>query len=100
MLVFSEEYKMCAVNRISLLVADQQLVDRILVATSQDEVTQIVDETINTMEANHADSQLVSDVIEHVMNDLELRSPIEIEAQEWSNIKMAMILFNRIRNLR
>jgi hypothetical protein len=98
MIVFSDEYRMNVVNMISVLVADQLIVERILSATSQDEVTNIVDESIVAMQADNADSQLVSGVIEHVMNNLELRNPMKIDAQQWSNIKMAMILLNRIRN--
>lgn len=114
MLVLSDEYKMKPVNKIPmpllvadlpllvadlpLLVADQQLMNKILLAGSQDEVMHIVDEAMTAIESSEADSQVTSGMIEQIMNDLEVRNPLKIDAQQWSNIKMAMILFNRIRN--
>lgn len=100
MLVLSDEYKMKPVNKIPmpLLVADQHLMNKILLAGSQDEVMHIVDEAMTAIVSSEADSQVISGMIEQIMNDLEVRNPMKIDAQQWSNIKMAMILFNRIRN--
>lgn len=73
-----------------------KLVNKILFATSQEDVKHFVDKAIN--ELQEVDDHVVSGFIENIHIDLALFNPMTKDAQQWSNIKMAIILFNRFRN--
>ena len=75
-----------------------KLVNKILFATSQDDVKQFVDIAIKQLRDQEADDHVVSGFIENINADLALFNPITKDAQQWSNIKMAIILFNRFRS--
>lgn len=73
-----------------------KLVNKILFATSQDDVKHFVDKAIKDL--REIDDHVVSGFIENIHYDLALFNPMTKDAQQWSNIKMAIILFNRFRN--
>ena len=73
------------------------LINKILFAASVDEVKRFIDNAINVLEQNKINGHNISQFIEKIISDLELFSPMKTEAQQWSNIKMAMILFKRIK---
>jgi hypothetical protein len=85
MLLLLDEYK-------------RKLVNQILLATSQSEVQHFIDTAIEGLLQKNTNSDVVFRFIERMSNDLALFDPLKNDAQQWSNIKMAMILFNRIHN--
>lgn len=72
-------------------------VDAILNAHSQEEVKSYVDNMIRSILQRTQNDQEISVFSENVMNRLQMFSPFQISSREWSNIKLAAILFNRVR---
>jgi len=75
-----------------------KLINKILFAASQDEVKRFIDAAIKALEQNQVNGHIVSRFVEKIISDLELFNPMKKEAQQWSNIKIALILFNRKKN--
>ena len=75
-----------------------KLINKILFAASQEEVKRFIDTALKALEENKVNGHIISRFIEKIISDLELFNPMKKEAQQWSNIKFARILFNRIRN--
>ena len=74
-----------------------KLIDKLLFASSQEDVKGIINTVTKALEHNRVSDDIVSRFIETVIKDLELFSPMKKEAQQWSHIKLAKILFKRIR---
>lgn len=74
-----------------------KLINKILFAASQGEVKRFIGTAMNVLELNKVNDHLINGFIEKISSDLELFNPMQKEAQQWSNIKMAMILCNRIK---
>jgi hypothetical protein len=75
-----------------------KLINKILLAASQEEVRACIDTAMKAFEHSEANRSSIPGFIEKIIHDLELFNPLKKEAQQWSNIKFARILFNRIRN--
>jgi polyhydroxyalkanoate synthesis regulator phasin len=73
----------------------KKLLHNILRAASQDEVKQLVEDVVKNW--GDANSDACYGFIENMIRQLELFNPMKKEAQAWSNIKMARILFNRVK---
>lgn len=82
---------------LSLVEYRTKLVNKILFAASHQEVKRFIDTALKALEQNKVDGHIIW-FIEKIINDLELFNPMKKEAQQWSNIKFARILFNRIKN--
>jgi hypothetical protein len=76
-----------------------KLVNKILFASSQEEVKRFIDTALKALEQNKVNGHIITRFIEKIISELELFNPMKKEAQQWSNIKMALILFNRIKNI-
>lgn len=74
-----------------------KLINKILFAASQEEVKRFIDAAIKALEQGKVNGHIISRFIEKIISDFELFNPMEKEAQQWSNIKFARILFNRIK---
>ena len=75
-----------------------KLINKILFASSQEEVKGFIDTDIKALEQNKVHGHIISRFVEKIIGDLKLFNPMKKEAQQWSNIKIALILFNRIKN--
>lgn len=75
-----------------------KLINKILFAESQEEVKRFIDTAVKALEQNKVNGHIIDRFIEKITSDLEEFNPIKKEAQQWSNIQMAKILFNRIKN--
>jgi hypothetical protein len=75
-----------------------KLITKILFAASQQEVERFVDTAMRFFEQDTVSTGTVSGFVEKISSDLALFNPIKKDAQQWSNIKLAIILFNRIRS--
>ena len=74
-----------------------KLINEILFAASQDEVKQLVGGAINTIERNERGNHLMEGFAEGTCKILSSFDPMNKNAQQWSNIQLARILFNRLR---
>ena len=76
----------------------KKLISDILYAASQEEVNKIIDAAIIALEQNRVRLHIIARFVDKIIEELDAFSPMNIEAQHWSNIRMAKILFNRIKN--
>jgi hypothetical protein len=82
----------------SLTAFSANLISRILSAASQQEVKQFIETDLETLEQNKVTSHIISNFVDNIIIDLEQFSPINKNAQQWSNINMARIYCNRIKH--
>ena len=74
-----------------------KLINKILFSRSQDEVSRFIETAIKALEQNKINGHIISRFVDKTISELELFNPLNKDAQQWSNILMAKILFNRIR---
>lgn len=74
-----------------------KLINHILYAKSQDEVMSFIDAAIKALEQSSVHGHIISRFVDKILSELGEFSPMNKHAQHWSNIKIAMILFNRIK---
>ena len=72
-----------------------KLINKIMFATSQEDVKCLIDTAMNTLELHKVHGHIISRFNEKILSDLEMFNPMKKEAQQWSNIKFAKIIFNR-----
>jgi|GEM_PF-353400 len=82
---------------LSLDVYKVKLITKIHAAASQEEVRCFIDNAIKTLQANKVDALHVSLFVNKLLIDLDACNPMHKDAQQWSNIQMARILLNRIK---
>jgi len=75
-----------------------KLISHILYAGSQNDVSRFINTAIRALEQNKVNGHIIARFVEKVISELDDFSPMNKDAQHWSNIKMAKILFNRIKN--
>ncbi len=73
------------------------LIDNILTAQSQDEVKFYIQSAISSLVQNKVNGHLINRFTDKISGELQLLSPMNKDSQQWSNIQMAKIVFNRIR---
>jgi len=74
-----------------------KLITKIMFSNSQEEVKRYIDMAMKSLEQHNLNSYIVSRFVDKILNELESFSPLNQEAQQWSNIKMARIHFNQIK---
>ena len=74
-----------------------KLIAKIMLASSQDEVKRYIDTAVKSLEQHKLNGNIVTRFTEKMLDELEAFSPMNKEAQQWSNIKMARICFNQIK---
>lgn len=72
-----------------------KLINNILMARSQAEVAQYIDSAIKALEKRN--SSIIPPFVDKITDNIALFNPMNKDAQQWSNISLAKILFNRIR---
>lgn len=75
-----------------------KLINHILYAESQDEVSKFINAAIEALEQNKVSRHVITQFIDKIIGELDEFSPMDKDAQHWSNIRIARILFNRIKN--
>lgn len=73
-----------------------ELINKILFASSQEQVKALITDAMQTMEQNKVNKHIIAWFTTRVINDLISFDPMNKEAQQWDNIKVAKILLNRI----
>ncbi len=74
------------------------LIRKILNASSQEEVTRCIEKAMADIEKKKVNGHIIVRFVDKINGQLDLFSPLKKDAQEWSNINMARILFTRIKN--
>ena len=71
---------------------------KILSASSQEEVKHYLDTAIEIIKTQNPGVNKIDSFIKELMDELVLLSPINKDAEQWSNIKMARIYLHQIVN--
>ena len=74
-----------------------KLINKILFATSQDEVKRFIDAAIKALHQNKVNGHIVARFVDKIIGELSLFSPMKKDSQQWSNISMAKIMLKRIK---
>lgn len=74
-----------------------KLINRILVAGSQEDVGRYIAAAMAALEKYKLHGHLVARFVEKISTQLELFNPMKKDSQQWSNIKIARIHFFRIK---
>lgn len=74
-----------------------KLIRKIMFATSQEEVKRFIAAAVKSLEQHNLNGHIVARFVEKTVTELESFNPMNKDAQQWSNIQMAKILFNRIK---
>lgn len=74
-----------------------KLINKVLFAGSQEEVRRFIDVAMRSLEEHKVNGHIVSRFVDKVISDLEQFNPLDYDAQQWTNIKMARIQFNKIK---
>lgn len=82
---------------LSLSAYRTKLIAKIMLASSQDEVKRYIDTAMKSLEQHNLNGHIVTRFTEKMLDELESFSPMNKNAQQWSNIKMAGIYFNQIK---
>jgi len=73
-----------------------KLINEILPAASQEAVEKMIDESMNVLKQKKVNGQVLVNFVENMVAELEQFSPMNKDAQQWSNIKLSKIIFHRI----
>lgn len=82
---------------LSLAAYRTKLIAKIMSASSQDEVKRYIDTAMKSLEQHNLNGHIVTRFTEKMLDELESFSPMNKNAQQLSNIKMAGICFNQIK---
>ena len=74
-----------------------KLINHILYARSQEEVARFINAAMKALEQYKVHGHIISRFVDKISDELEEFNPMTQQAQHWSNIKFAIILFNRIK---
>ncbi|MBK5272128.1 MAG: hypothetical protein JJE22_14055 [Bacteroidia bacterium] len=74
-----------------------KLINKILFAGSQNEVKRFCNAVMSALEHHKVNGHIIVRFVDKVISELELFNPMQKDAQQWSNIQMAKIQFNRIK---
>ncbi len=75
-----------------------KLINKILPAASQEDVKKIIDECMNALEQKKVTGQVLLKFADNMVTQLDQLSPMNKDAQQWSNIQLSKIIFHRIRH--
>ena len=72
------------------------LLQQILSAKSQDEVMKLIDASIKWTRSDLLGDSGLRSFVDRILNEIRQSDPLSNSAEQWSNLKMAKIYFNRI----
>jgi len=75
----------------------RELVNKILLADSQLDVKHFIDTALMGLETPGINGHLIIKFLDQAIDDLNEFSPMNYEAQQWANIKMARIILSKVR---
>ncbi len=74
-----------------------KLINKILFSNSQEEVKRFCDAAMKALEHHKLNGYIIPRFVEKIISELEQFNPMDKDAQQWSNIQMAKIQFNRFK---
>ena len=74
-----------------------KLIAKIMMANSQEEVKRYIDAALKSLEHHKLHGHIISRFIDKMIAELEHFNPMDKDAQEWSNIHMAKIVFKQTK---
>ena len=74
-----------------------KLISKIMLSNSQVEVKRFIDTAMTSLEKYKLNGFIIDRFVDKTIDELETFTPMNQEPQQWSNIRMARIVFNRIR---
>lgn len=74
-----------------------KLINNILMASSQVEVQRYIESAIKQLEKTNINGHIILRFVDKITAKIDLFNPMNKDAQQWSNISFAKILFNRIK---
>ncbi len=74
-----------------------KLINKILFSNSQDEVKRYIETAIRKLQQHGVGGHIVARFIEKTLDELEAFSPMNKNALQWSNIKVAKVFLFRIQ---
>ncbi|MGE5107105.1 MAG: hypothetical protein ACM3H8_06155 [Sphingobacteriales bacterium] len=74
-----------------------KLINKILFACSQEEVRRFCHAAMKGLEQHKVNGHIATRFADKIIKELEQFDPVNKNAQQWSNIKMAKIEINRIK---
>ena len=74
-----------------------KIINYILHAKSNDEVSRFIDTAINSLEHNRVNGHIIVRFVDRIIGEFDEFNPMNEDAQHWSNIRVAKILFKRIK---
>ena len=75
-----------------------KFINDILFARSQEEVKRFIDEELKILEQKKIKTHSITKLVDETICELDLFSPMNKDAQQWSNISIAKILLKRIKH--
>lgn len=75
-----------------------RLSQKILLARSQEEVRLAIDEAMQALEANRVHEHAILRFVEIILSEFESYNAMQTDPQQWSNIALSKVLFERIRH--
>lgn len=75
-----------------------KLINKILFATSQEEVQRFIDAALKGLKDHNADDKIINGFLDKTIGSLEDFNVYDCSANQWSNIHMSKIVFNRIKS--
>ena len=76
-----------------------KLINKILSATSQEEVERFINAAMKTLDQDKRNGYIIARFLDKIIVELYLFDPMNKDAQQWSNITTARVLFNRIKSV-
>ena len=74
-----------------------KLINKILFAESQEEVRRFIDAGMKGLWQHELNGHLIARFVDKVIQNLNEFTPMLLDAQQWSNIKMAQIRFDQLK---
>jgi hypothetical protein len=74
-----------------------KLITKILAASSQEEVKRFAAAAMKGLQTHQVNGHIVSRFVDKTIQHLHDFSPMNFDAQEWANIKMAQICFKEVK---
>lgn len=75
-----------------------KLINKILFAASQAEVERYINSAMKAFEQDNVNGHITTRFLDKIIGELDLFSPMNKDAQQWSNITTARVLFNRCKH--
>lgn len=75
----------------------ESLISNIMIANSQEEVATLINVAVKSLPQNEHLDEMLTAFVDELSIDLDAFNPHKETAQEWSNIKMARIVINRLK---